>query len=188
MSRCLGVWVSRCLDVQMSRCPDVQMKKENIQTPRHPDFKTYKLICFIIFGMHKHRDRGQEDFVHAMVITSQKIIDLMGKDLPGHFFRHKVSLVNVTPAQGFGPDAVTLVLAGKQEDITRSLNQLKKVCYEKEIGLETVPITSLPPVLEGYLKDIEDKSRYEKLFDYCSKEYLEYCKEHDIKPHPEVIP
>lgn len=135
----------------------------------------------------KQLPNRDSDVVHAMVITSQKILDLMGKDLAGHFFKHKVSLVNVMPAANFGPDAVTLVLAGKQEDITKSLSQLKKVCYEKEIGLETIPIKSLPPVLEAYLKDVEDEDRFQKLFNYCSKEYLEYCEEHNIKPHPEVV-
>lgn len=131
-------------------------------------------------------NKDSENVVHAMVVTSQKVIDLMGKDLIGHFFRYKVSLVNITPAQNFGPDAITLVLAGKQTDINKSLNQLKKICYEKETGIESTPIRSLPPVLKGYLIDMEDETRFEKIFDYCSKEYLDYCKAHNINPHPEV--
>lgn len=136
--------------------------------------------------MVSYSDKNPESVIHAMVITSQKVIDLMGKDLSGHFTKHKVSLVNVSQASNYGPDAITLVLAGKQEDIKKSLNQLKKVCFEKEIGVEKTPIKSLPPVLSGYLSDMENDFRYEKIFDYCSKEYLEYCKEHNISPHPEV--
>ncbi|MBI3590267.1 MAG: hypothetical protein HY094_02675 [Candidatus Melainabacteria bacterium] len=125
--------------------------------------------------------------IHAMVITSQKVIDLMGKDLSPHFIKYKVSLINVTPAVSYGPDSVTLVLEGKQNDIKQSLDQLKKICYEKEIGIENVPIKSLPPVLKGYLSDMENDFRFEKIFSYCSKEYLDYCKLHNINPHPEVV-
>lgn len=133
------------------------------------------------------KENNQEELVHAMVITSQKIIDIMGKDLSSHFTKHRVSLINVSPAATYGPDAVTLVLVGKQMDIKKSLNQLKKVCFEKEIGIEKTPIHSLPPVLKGYLSDIEDNDRFEKLFDFCSKDYIDYCTTHGITPHPEVI-
>lgn len=125
--------------------------------------------------------------VHAMIVTSQKVIDLLGKDLLEHFIRHKVSLVNIVPAMSYGPDAITLVLAGKQSDIKKSLNQLRKLCYEKEMGIEKTPIKSLPPVLKGYLSDMEDEFRFEKIFSYCSKEYLDYCKANNINPHPEVV-
>lgn len=140
---------------------------------------------FILFAEFDYNKK--DEIIHAAVITSQKIIDLMGKDLTGHFSKHKVHIVNVTPADQYGPDAVTLVLAGKENNIKKSLNQLKKVCLEKEIGLEKVPVTSLPPVLKGYLSDMENNERFQKLFSYCSKEYLDFCKLHDIKPHPEVI-
>lgn len=127
------------------------------------------------------------DVVHAMVVTTQKIIELLGKDLNAHFWSHKVSLLNMAPAHTFGPDAVTLVLAGKEEDLKKCLTQLRKLCYEKEVGIETNPIRSLPPVLKGYLSDMEDEFKFTKIFDYCSKEYLDFCKEHNIKPHPEVV-
>ena len=127
------------------------------------------------------------NIIHAMVIASQKIVDLMGKDLSDHFTKHKVSLVNVAPAEIYGPDAITLVLVGKHTDIKKSLNQLKKVCYGKEIGIELEPIKSIPPALKGYLSDMENDVRFEKIFDYCSKEYLGFCKGKNIKPHPEVV-
>ena len=129
----------------------------------------------------------KQNIVHAMIVTSQKIIDLLGRDLLEHFIRHKVSLINVAPAMSYGPDAITLVLAGKQSDIKKSLKQLRKLCYEKEMGIEKTPIKSLPPVLKGYLSDMEDDFRFEKIFSYCSKEYLDYCKENNITPHPEVL-
>ena len=129
---------------------------------------------------------SNNDVIHAMVIASQKVIDLMGRDLQGHFIRHKVFLVNVAPAQYYGPDAISLVLEGKQNDIKKSLNQLRKICYQKELGIESNPIQSLPPALKGYLSDMEDTFRFEKIFSYCSKEYLEYCKQNKISPHPEV--
>lgn len=132
-------------------------------------------------------DRNSGNVVHAMVVASQKIIDIMGKDLSGHFMNYKVSLVNIAPALNHGPDAITLVLAGKHEDIKKSLNHLKRVCYEKEIGIEKTPIRSLPPVLKGYLSDMENDFRFERIFDYCSKDYLKYCKTHNIVPHPEVV-
>ncbi|MBI1858379.1 MAG: hypothetical protein HYR97_04615 [Candidatus Melainabacteria bacterium] len=134
----------------------------------------------------KH-NKDSDDIVHAAVITSQKVINLMGKDLMSHFMQHKVFVVNVSPAETYGPDAVTMVLAGKENNIKKSLKQLKKVCFEKEIGIERLPIKSLPPVLKGYLYDMENKDRFEKLFSFCSKEYLEHCKSHNIKPHPEVV-
>ena len=131
--------------------------------------------------------KKDDDVVHAMVVTSQKFINLMGKDLTNHFWKYRVSLLNMIPAQTFGPDAVTLVLAGKHEDIKKCLDQLKKICYEKEVGIETVPVRSLPPVLKGYLSDMEDNFKFEKIFDFCSKDYLEFCKKHNINPHPEVV-
>ena len=127
------------------------------------------------------------NIIHAMVIAPQRVIDLMGKDLSEHFIKHKVSLINVAPAEIYGPDAITLVLSGKHSDIKKSLRQLRKICYGKEIGIELEPIKSLPPVLEGYLSDMENDVRFEKIFSYCSKEYLNYCKEKNIKPHPEVL-
>lgn len=138
--------------------------------------------------MRSYSSKDPNNVIHALVVTSQKIVDLMGKDLSGHFMNHKVSLVEIAPAgAGYGPGTIALVLSGKQEDIKRSLNQLKRVCYEKEIGIEKTPIRSLPPVLKGYLSDMESDIRFEKIFDYCSKEYLDYCKSHNIKPHPEVM-
>lgn len=131
--------------------------------------------------------KDPKEIVHAMVVTSQKIIDLMGKDLTDHFVKHKVSLINISPATSYGPDAISLVLSGKQDDIKKSLNQLKRVCYEKEIGIEKAPIKSLPPILKGYLSDMEDDFRFEKIFDYCSKDYLQFCKSHNVNPHPEVL-
>lgn len=131
-------------------------------------------------------DKNSKNIVHAMVITSQKIIDIMGKDLSVHFMQHKVSLINLTPALSYGPDAVSIVLEGKQDDIKKSLNLLKRACYEKEIGIEKVPIKSLPPVLNGYLSDMEDEVRFEKIFSFCSKEYINDCRKKNISPHPEV--
>ena len=130
---------------------------------------------------------NKDNIIHALVITSQKVIDLMGKDLTGHFIKHQVSLINIIPAVSHGPDAVSLVLAGKQNNIQKSLNQLKRLCYEKEAGIEKTPIKSLPPVLKGYLLDMEDDFLFEKIFSYCSREYLDYCKSHNINPHPEVV-
>ena len=138
--------------------------------------------------MRSHSNRDPNNMIQALVVTSQKVVDLMGKDLSGHFVNYKVSLVEIAPAgAGYGPGAIALILSGKQEDIKKSLNQLKKICYEKEIGIEKTPIRSLPPVLEGYLSDMENDIRFEKIFDYCSKEYLNHCKLHNVKPHPEVV-
>ena len=137
--------------------------------------------------LNKEPSKNPEDFVHATVVTSQKVIELMGKDLQGHFMKFKVSLVGVSQALTFGPDAITLVLAGKENDIKKSLNYLKRICECKEAGIETLPIKSLPPSLKGYLSDMEDTFRFEKIFSYCSKEYLDFCKAHNIKPHPEVV-
>lgn len=135
---------------------------------------------------YSHKDK-ENNIVHAMVVTTQKIIELMGRDLSVHFGKHKVSLVNMVPTGIFGPDAVTLLLAGKESDIKKSLSQLRKICFGKEIGIESEPIKSLPPLLKGYLSDMEDDIKFEKIFNYCSKEYIEFCKEHNIKPHPEVL-
>ena len=134
----------------------------------------------------KDKDSGNMT-IHAMIIASKKVIELMGKDLSSHFFRYKVSLVNVTPAEFYGPDAVSLVLEGKQSDIKSSLSQLKKICYQKEIGIESNPMRSIPPSLKGYLFDMENDIRFEKIFSYCSKEYIDYCKQKNINPHPEVL-
>src|SRR3989338_3569998 len=109
--------------------------------------------------------------VHAAVVTTQQVIDLMGRDLSGHFRNYTVSLVEIAPAVFYGPDAVTLILTGKEENIKKSLRQLKRVCFGKEIGLERTPVRSVPPTLKGYLSDMEDSIRFEKLFNYCSKEY-----------------
>ena len=138
--------------------------------------------------MPSFKDKDSSDTtIHAMVIASQKVVELMGRDLADHFLRHKVSLMNVAPAQFYGPDAVSLVLEGKQNDIKKSLSQLKKICYQKEIGIESNPIRSIPPLLKGYLFDMENNIRFEKIFSYCSKEYLDYCKLNNINPHPEVL-
>lgn len=136
--------------------------------------------------MTRFDNRNSENYIHAIVVISQRVIDLMGKELPAHFIRHKVSLLNVTHAESHGPDAITLVLAGKEIDIKRSLNQLRKICEAIETGIEFTPVKSLPPVIKGYLSDMEDDFKFEKIFSYCSKEYLDYCKAHNIKPHPEV--
>ena len=138
--------------------------------------------------MSTFKDKDSSNIkIHAMIIASQKVIELMGRDLAGHFFSHKVSLVNIAPAQFYGPDAVSLVLEGKQNDIKNSLSQLRKICYQKEIGIESTPIKSIPPVLQGYLFDMENDLRFEKIFSFCSNEYLEYCKKNSISPHPEVL-
>ena len=46
----------------------------------------------------KH-NKDSDDIVHAAVITSQKVINLMGKDLMSHFMQHKVFVVNVSPPE-----------------------------------------------------------------------------------------
>ena len=57
--------------------------------------------------MQYFRDKDSSDFkVQAMIIASQKVVEIMGRDLTGHFLRYKVSLVNVAPAQFYGPDAI----------------------------------------------------------------------------------
>ena len=137
--------------------------------------------------MPTSNNKDSDGIVHAMVITTQKVIDLMGKELSSHFMNHKVFLVNVMPAMAYGPGAMSLVLEGKQENIKKSLNQLKKICLVKERGIESSPIKSLPPALKGYLLDMENDFKFEKIFSYCSKEYLNYCTIHNISPHPEVI-
>ena len=148
----------------------------------------YFSIIIIIDEMIKDNDKNKnrDSIIHAMVITSQKVIDLMGKDLSSHFMKHQVSLLNISPASEHGPDSITLILLGKQGDIKKSLYQLRKACYEKEIGIEKSPIKSLTPVLKGYLSDMEDTERFEKLFEYCSKEYIKDCQIKNIQPHPEV--
>ena len=134
----------------------------------------------------ERRERDSDNFIHATVVTSQKIIEQLGKDLPKLFFKYKVSLVSIAPAFNFGHDAVTLILAGKETDIRKSLNNLKMICSEKETGVEKSPIRSIPPSMKSYLNDMEDAFKFEKIFSYCSKEYLDFCKAHNIKPHPEV--
>ena len=138
--------------------------------------------------MSTFKDKDSSDTtIHAMVIASRKVVDLMGTELSSHFLKHKVCLVNLTPAEFYGPDAISLVLEGKQNDIKKSLSQLKKICYQKEIGIESTPVQSIPPILKGYLLDMENDIKFEKIFSYCSKEYLEYCKVNNINPHPEVL-
>ena len=137
--------------------------------------------------MSSFNDKDSNNIIHAMVVVPNRMLELMGKDLNSHFIKHKVSLVNVAPAVTYGEDAITLVLSGKQNDIKTSLSQLRKMCFQREIGLECSPVRSLPPTMKGYLSDMEDSIRFEKLFSYCSKEYLEYCKSHNISPHPEVV-
>lgn len=139
---------------------------------------------FLLFANFSH---NKDEIIYAAVVTSQKIVDLMGRDLLSHFIKHNVHVLNISHSDPYSSDAVTLVLSGKENNIKKSLNQLKKVCLQKEIGLEKVPIHSLPPVLKGYLSDMEDKERFEKIFSYCSKEYLDFCKSHGVKPHPEVV-
>lgn len=132
-------------------------------------------------------NKDSNSFIHATIVTSQGIIDLMGKDLSKHFFKYKVSLISIAPTLHLGSDAVTLILAGKENDVKQSLNHLRKICQAKEDGVETVPIRSLPPSMTGYLSDMEDEIKFQNVFSYCSKEYLEYCKSHNVNPHPEVI-
>ena len=145
-------------------------------------------VCYILFlVMGTPGFRNSDERVHAMVIASQKIIELMGRDLSNHFINHRVSLLNISPARFYGSDAISLVLEGKERDIKKSLNQLRKICYQKEIGIESKPINSLPPALKGFLNDMEDDIRFSKIFSYCSQEYLEYCKKNNMTPHPEVL-
>ena len=132
-------------------------------------------------------NKDSNSFIHATIVTSQRIIELMGKDLSKHFINYKVSLVSIVPALNFGSDAITLILAGQEVDIRKSLSHWRKICQEREDGSESTPIKSLPPSLRGYLSDMEDEIKFKKVFTYCSKEYLEYCKSHNIKPHPEVL-
>ena len=33
----------------------------------------------------------------------------------------------------------------------------------------------------------KDSKRFEKLYNFCSKEYLDHCIKNDIVPHPEVL-
>ena len=131
--------------------------------------------------------RGPENFIHAMVVTSQKVVELMGRDLSFHFTKYKVSLVNIADAENYGPDAITLVLAGKENDIKKSLSHLRKICEAIEAGIEFTPIRSLPPVLKGYLQDMENNEKFEKLFSYCREDYLNFCKKNNVTPHPEVV-
>jgi len=127
------------------------------------------------------------EIIHAVVVVSQKMIEVMGKDLSGFFSNNHISLLEVNKSEKFGPDSVSLLLEGKEVDIKQSLNKLKKVVQLKEAGVESNPIKSLPPNLKGYLSDMEDSIKFEKIFNYCSKEYLNNCKANNIKPHPEVI-
>ncbi|MBI2996108.1 MAG: hypothetical protein HYY52_05315 [Candidatus Melainabacteria bacterium] len=133
------------------------------------------------------RYNNPNNIIHAMIITSQKLIDFLGKDLYELFINYKVILINIAPALAYGPDSVSLILSGQETNIKKCLSHLRKICYGKEIGIESKPIKSLPPVLKGYLSDMENKSKFEKIFSYCSKEYLDYCKTNNIKPHPEVV-
>ncbi len=137
--------------------------------------------------MPSSNKKEPDNIVHALVIASRKIVDTLGKDLQEYFIGYRVTLLNIIPTESHAPDAITLVLAGKQIDIKNCLVKLKQICYEKELGLESSPMKSLPPSLKGYLSDMEDSFKFEKIFSYCSKEYLNFCKEQNITPHPEVI-
>lgn len=136
--------------------------------------------------MARKNNKDKDDTIHATVITSQKLIDVIGKDLNVFFSTHEVSLVSISPITTFGPDAIAITLEGKQQNIEKSVSQLKVFFYQKENGLEVNPIKSLPPRIKGYLQDMEDDSKFEKLFKFCSKDYLDFCKSNKIKPHPEV--
>lgn len=132
-------------------------------------------------------DKNSNKVIQAMVITSSKLVHFVGENISDYFMKYKVSLINVLPAEKYGQDSVSLVLHGKEVDIRLSLNDLKKNYILQEIGHETSPAKSLPLSIKGYLSDMEDDLRFEKIFSYCSKEYLDYCKSNNIKPHPEVI-
>ncbi len=137
--------------------------------------------------MSSYSENNPDKLVQAMVLASQKILEVMGSDLNSHFMKHGVSLLNVLPAKKFGPDSVTLLLSGKEENIKTSLQSLKKVCYGKEMGFESSPIKSIPPKLKHYLEIMTDEEKFNKTFLFCSKEYIENCKKNNIAPHPEVI-
>ena len=73
----------------------------------------------------------------------------------------------------------------------------KEVAYRKKLAFPAnEDLTSHKLIAQEFKRAISrsqekvwgilNKDRFEKLFSYCSKEYLEYCKEHNIKPHPEV--
>ena len=132
-------------------------------------------------------DKNSNKVIQAMVIASSKLVHFVGENISDYFMKYKVSLINVLPAEKYGQDSVSLVLHGKEVDIRLSLNDLKKNYLLQEIGYETSPAKSLPPAIKGYLSDMEDDLRFEKIFSYCSKEYLDYCKLNNIKPHPEVV-
>lgn len=129
----------------------------------------------------------KEDVIHAAVITTQKVVNILGRDLPDYFSKYKVNLINIAPAESYGPEAITLILSGTEKNIKSCLDQIKTICTSKKLGIETAPIKSLPPALKGYLSDMENQERYNKIFSFCLNDYLKHCKENGLKPHPEVI-
>lgn len=137
--------------------------------------------------MSLSNDKNSNKVIQAMVIASSKLVRFAGENISDYFKQYKVSLINVLPAEKHGQDSISLVLLGKEEDIRLSLNDLKKNYILKEVGYESSPAKSVPLSIKGYLSDMEDDFRFEKIFSYCSKEYLDYCKLNNLKPHPEVI-
>ena len=131
--------------------------------------------------------KDKDEIVQAAVVTTQEIIETVGKNLNNFFLSFNVSLLNISPADFYGPDAITLNLLGREKDIKKSLSELRKICNKKELGLETSPIKSLPPNLKRYLNDMENKERFERLFSFCADDYLKHCIENHLNPHPEVI-
>ena len=71
--------------------------------------------------------KKSNEIIHAVVVVSQIMVEIMGKELSGFFSNNNISLLEINKAAKFGPDSVSLLLEGKEADIKQSLNKLKKV-------------------------------------------------------------
>ncbi len=125
--------------------------------------------------------------IQAMIVTTKELVEIAGKDLSTFFQAQGVTLLEISKNKNFGPDSFTLLLEGNESNIKQSLIRLKKFVLLKECGAEFQPIKELPGNIKGYLLDMEDRIKFEKLFKYCTKEYLDHCSINNITPHPEVI-
>lgn len=138
-------------------------------------------------GFKKDKKYNSDEIIHVAVLTTKELIKLLDMDLFDYFMEHKVFLVAVKEVEIYGPDSVTFILAGKEKDIIRSVKKLRKIGELKELGLETSPMKCIPLSLQGYLNDLEDSEKYNKLLSYCVEEYIDDCVKNNVDPHPEIL-
>lgn len=125
-------------------------------------------------------------FNASVSISASLVEEINIAELEKHFRKHEVVFKGFNFSIKENTKMANFSLNGTKPNLRMSIKNLYTYASQKVNGMETRPAKYVPDSVKSHLNVMQDKEKYERLYNYCADEYMKHCARNDQMPHPEV--